>query len=101
MSDRQNVPTEIELLRRVASAGRWAIDANGDDVVGKDGRSRVGLNWVMANGALNQALKDLQEHFAVSDCFDDRRKEAADMEAMMRPKKASPHRTDEKRSAHG
>jgi hypothetical protein len=79
-----NIPSELELLRRVASAAAWAIQANGDDPVGRDGRSRVGLNWVMANGELNGALKALAEHFAVGDFHADERAKAAEIEEQLR-----------------
>lgn len=60
-----NVPTEIDLLRKVASAAQWAIEANGDHVIGQDGRVRVGINEVMAHSALNRALGDLREHYSI------------------------------------
>jgi hypothetical protein len=72
-----NSPTELDLLRRVASAARWAIDSNRDDAVGRDGRARVGLNWIKANGALNAALKELAAHYAVPALHDAEREEAA------------------------
>lgn len=79
-----NRPTELELLRRVASAVVWAIESNRDDVVGRDGRARVGMNWVAANGALNGALRDLREHYPPADMHEAGRAEAASIEAMLR-----------------
>lgn len=61
----RNTPTELELLRRVASAAEWAIETNGDHVVGRDGRSRVGINEVLAHGALNKALGELRERYGI------------------------------------
>lgn len=75
-----NAPKEIELLRRVAAAARWAIDANGDDAVGNDGRSRVGVNWIMAQGELAGALTALQEHYEIPNTFAEARQQAASIE---------------------
>lgn len=83
----KNAPTELELLRAVASAAHWAIASNADDVVGRDGRSRVGLNWVAANGALNKALHALREHHGIVDLHSEQRAEVAELEQAMRPKK--------------
>jgi len=76
-----NRPSEIDLLRTVASAARWAIDANGDDPVGRDGRAHVGLNWTMANGALNRALTALAEHYEIVGHHAADREQAAAIEA--------------------
>lgn len=88
-----NAPTEIDLLRRVASAARWAIDSNRDDVVGRDGRARVGLNWIMANGALAKALGELAAHYDVSALHDAERDNAArvqtSLDALKTVKKAA------------
>lgn len=79
-----NPPTETELLRRVASAAAWAIQSNRDDPVGRDGRARVGLNRIAANGALNRALKELREHYELSDVHETERGEAQEMETTLR-----------------
>lgn len=78
-----NAPTEVELLRRVASAARWAIDSNSDDIVGRDGRARVGLNWTMANGALATALAELAHHYNVRGLHDAERENAASIQASL------------------
>ena len=78
-----NVPTEMDLLRCVASAARWAIDSNRDDPVGRDGRARVGLNWIMANGALANALTELARHYEVMAMHDAERKAAANTQASL------------------
>lgn len=78
-----NAPTELDLLRRVASAARWAIDSNKDDVVGRDGRARVGLNWTMANGALATALKELAQHYTLADLHDAERENAKSIQASL------------------
>lgn len=75
-----NAPTEIELLRRVASAARWSVDSNRDDVVGLDGRANVGLNWIMANGALAKALKELAQHYDIVALHDAERENAASIQ---------------------
>ena len=75
----KNAPTELALLRRVASAASWAIASNGDDPVGRDGRARVGMNWIFANGRLNQALKALAEHYPIVDHHAAEREQAAEM----------------------
>lgn len=80
----KNAPTELELLREVASAASWAISSNGDDPVGRDGRARVGLNWVAANGTLNGALKKLRAHYELQDRHAAQREEIAILEEQMR-----------------
>lgn len=79
-----NVPTELELLREVASAAAWAIASNGDDPVGRDGRARVGLNWVAANGTLNRALQKLREHYALPDLHAAARAEMIALQELMK-----------------
>lgn len=82
-----NVPTEIDLLRRIASAAIWAIESNGDDVVGRDGRTRVGVNWVSANGELARTLEDLRLHYGIENRHAEERERAAALEAQMRNRK--------------
>ena len=79
-----NAPTEMELLREIASAAAWAISSNGDDPVGRDGRARVGLNWVAANGTLNKALKSLREHYELRDFHASQREEIRALEEQMK-----------------
>lgn len=79
-----NEPTELDLLRRVASAAQWALASNGDDPVGRDGRKRIGINYVSAYGALNRALRELSEMHPVDDLHDAERKSAADHEAALK-----------------
>lgn len=80
-------PSEIELLRSIASAARWVIDANGDDAVGRDGRARVGINWVMAAGELNEALQTYAQHFEMPTCHQAARAKAAEMDTLLRKAK--------------
>ena len=82
-----NAPTELELLREIASAAAWAIASNGDDAVGRDGRVRVGINWVAANGTLNRALTKLREHYELRDFHAVQREEMTALEAQMRSAK--------------
>ncbi len=81
-----NAPSELELLRRVAAAAVWVIESNGDDVVGRDGRGRFGINAIMANGQLASALKDLQFHYEVENSFAEERENAARLAAKLREK---------------
>ena len=73
-----NKSSEVDLLRRVASAAEWVIRSNGDDPVGRDGRARVGINWVMANGELNKALRSLREQYGIEDHHVDQKAQAVD-----------------------
>ena len=82
-----NIPSQAELLRRVAAAAAWAIRSNRDDPVGRDGRCRVGVNWVKANATLNEALRDLHLHypeFADDDQFNDDEIEAIAIDEQLR-----------------
>lgn len=82
MSD--NKPSELDLLRHVASAAEWVIESNGDDPVGRDGRSPVGINWISANGALNKALADLRELYGIENRHLTEREHARGIEFTMR-----------------
>jgi hypothetical protein len=83
-----NKRSEVELLKDVASAARWAIDSNGDDPVKRDGRARVGINWVMANGALAVALNALAEHYGLDDRHGESRQQAQEMQEALYGKSA-------------
>ena len=82
-----NAPSELELLRCVASAAAWAIQSNGDDPVGRDGRAAVGFNWVAANGALNKALRALAEHYPLVNLHIAERAEAEEMQGLLMRKR--------------
>lgn len=81
MSD--NKPSELELLRRVASAAEWVIKSNGEDVVGRDGRARVGLLWTIANGQLNGELRRLRELYGIEDQHAAERADAESLKASL------------------
>ena len=87
----ENRSSEIDLLRRVASAARWAIDSNGDDRVGRDGRARVGLNWISANIELNRAIKALAEHYPIAEQFEKERLAAGDLVTSAQSRSVAKH----------
>lgn len=84
-----NKRSEVDLLKDVASAARWAIDSNGDDPVRRDGRARVGVNWVMANSALARALNALAEQYGLDDRHGDGRQQAREMHESLYGKPSS------------